>query len=471
MTSETFIPNSTQIPNDYVDKFMAFLTPEEWKVLTYAARRIFGFQKRQDRISLTQFSEGISRKDGERLDYGTGLTLHSTRKAVDGLVKAGLLVLLEPASMNHTPALYMLQLNPEGVGMDYLQRRREGKKAVNVARMNPARSARDTAEKPSSKRVHATEQVHATIPELLHATEDDYYTPQEPQKQEKKRENNNLLLSFFASLSEEQRAFLDSVKAVFGGDWAFSEKQAKHWISRLEEHGEAKTLGYLKWAEKEGFNHLKAYHTDKKHDKVPGWQVEEDKPESDSRSRMNLGEPEPEYRIHYEVLADDTIQAWAVYEDGRRELCESSGKTGYYKPGVERRIVYFPELGRLNKYYTPEGKEVVAGLLHEGWISREPQEGDIVGFEIFQNGSWIRIPSEGDVKLIASAQFTKLISGGDLSLSEFATYHNGEWIPSTYEEAREYANLFGPKGKKATIDGRGEIETEPKPEPVVEEPF
>jgi hypothetical protein len=306
MTSETFIPNSTQIPNDYVDKFLAFLTPEEWKVLTYAARRIFGFQKRQDRISLTQFSEGISRKDGERLDYGTGLTLHSTRKAVDGLVMAGLLVQLEPASMNHTPALYMLQLNPEGVRMDYLQRRREGKKAVNVARMNPARSARDTAEKPSSKRVHATEQVHATIPELLHATEDDYYTPQEPQKQEKKRENNNLSLSFFASLSEEQTDFLDSVKAVFGGDWALSEGQARHWITRLEEHGAAKTLGYLRWAEKEGFNHPKAYNTDKKHDKVPGWQVEEDKPEKDTK------EPEPDYRIEYTVLDDDTIQAWAA---------------------------------------------------------------------------------------------------------------------------------------------------------------
>jgi len=467
MTSETFIPNSTQIPNDYVDKFLAFLTPEEWKVLTYAARRIFGFQKRQDRISLTQFSEGISRKDGERLDYGTGLTLHSTRKAVDGLVKAGLLVLLEPASMNHTPALYMLQLNPEGVRMDYLQRRREGKKAVNLARMNPARSARDTTEKPSSKRVHTTEQVHATIPELLHATEDDYYTPQEPQKQEKKRENNNLLLSFFASLSEDKRAFLNTVRAVFGGDWEFTKEQARHWITRLDEHGEGKTLGYLRWAEKEGFNHLKAYNTDKKRGKVPGWQVEEDKPESDSRSRMNLGEPEPEYRIHYEVLADDTIQAWAAYKDGRRELCEDEGGYRFYTP--DKKLENYPELGRLGKYLTLDGKEIVAGLMREGWISREPQEGDIVDGTIFKGGYWQHIPSEGEVSF--AGKFTMLIKGEDVKLLDFTTFHGGEWVPSTFEEARQFAERMGIKGKTSTIDGRGVVEPEPKPEPEPEEPF
>lgn len=466
MTSETFIPNSTQIPNDYVDKFMAFLTPEEWKVLTYAARRIFGFQKRKDRISLNQFSKGINRKDGgERLDYGTGLTLYSTRIAVDGLVSAGLLVELEPASMNHTPAMYQLQLNPESVRMDYLQKRREGKKAINVARMNPARSARDTTEKPSSKPLHATELVyatelvHATIPELLHATEDDYYTPQDTQKQGKERENNNLSLSFFASLSEEQRAFLDTVKAVFQGDWAFSEEQARYWIARLEEHGEAKTLGYLRWAAEQGFNHLKAYHTDKKHDKVPGWQVEEDKPESATV------EPEPDYRIEYTVLDDDTIQAWAVYKDGRRELCEDEGGYRFYTP--DKKLENYPELGRMRKYLTYDGKEIVAGLMREGWISREPQEGDIVDDTIFKDGSWWHIPNEGEINY--NGKFTALIKGEDVKLSDFTTYHGGEWVPSTFEEARQYADRMGIKGKKATIDGRGAVEQ--KPEPVTEEPF
>ena len=49
----TFVPNSFQTPNDYVDEIMPYLTGEEFKVLIYAVRRILGFQKRQDRTSLS----------------------------------------------------------------------------------------------------------------------------------------------------------------------------------------------------------------------------------------------------------------------------------------------------------------------------------------------------------------------------------------------------------------------------------
>ena len=40
-----FIPNSYQTPNAYIDKYLHLLTGEEWKVLSYAIRRILGFQK------------------------------------------------------------------------------------------------------------------------------------------------------------------------------------------------------------------------------------------------------------------------------------------------------------------------------------------------------------------------------------------------------------------------------------------
>ncbi len=74
MASE-FIPNSFQTPNVYIDRFMHLLTAEEWKVLSYAVRRIFGFQKRSDRISLSQFMHGTrSTLNDVQLDYGTGLT-------------------------------------------------------------------------------------------------------------------------------------------------------------------------------------------------------------------------------------------------------------------------------------------------------------------------------------------------------------------------------------------------------------
>ena len=45
------LPNSFQMPNYYCDELLHLLNGPEIKVLVYAARRIFGFQKTSDRIS------------------------------------------------------------------------------------------------------------------------------------------------------------------------------------------------------------------------------------------------------------------------------------------------------------------------------------------------------------------------------------------------------------------------------------
>ncbi len=61
-----------------IDKHMSELSGGAWKILLYIARRTWGFGKQSDKISLTQFSRGIKRRNGTALDYGTGLG----RKAV-----------------------------------------------------------------------------------------------------------------------------------------------------------------------------------------------------------------------------------------------------------------------------------------------------------------------------------------------------------------------------------------------------
>lgn len=54
-------------------------------MLLYICRRTFGFKKDTDDISIEQMVSGITRKDGERLDYGTGLSRPSVTKAVQSL--------------------------------------------------------------------------------------------------------------------------------------------------------------------------------------------------------------------------------------------------------------------------------------------------------------------------------------------------------------------------------------------------
>lgn len=135
------IPNSFQTPNVFIDELMAFLTPEEFKILTYITRRIIGFHKRQDRISLSQLCDGITRTTGERLDYGTGLSRDAARRALDSLTRYGLLVQLETASPTAGP-LYELQLDINDVDIAGLHERESQREERAKAATTAAREAR-----------------------------------------------------------------------------------------------------------------------------------------------------------------------------------------------------------------------------------------------------------------------------------------------------------------------------------------
>lgn len=119
-----FIPNSFQTPNDYVDRFLHLLTPEEWKVLGYSIRRIFGFNKTSDRISLSQYENGLKDKDGKQLDHGTGLSRPTIVRALRSLEEFGLQVEVEPNDpRKNEGACYTLQLKADKVNVAGLEAR------------------------------------------------------------------------------------------------------------------------------------------------------------------------------------------------------------------------------------------------------------------------------------------------------------------------------------------------------------
>jgi len=78
------IPRYTQVPDELFDDLMAHLSGAELKVLLYVIRRTFGFKKESDNISLKQISNGITTKEGEILDRGTGLSLSTVQLALKG---------------------------------------------------------------------------------------------------------------------------------------------------------------------------------------------------------------------------------------------------------------------------------------------------------------------------------------------------------------------------------------------------
>jgi len=84
-------PRFTPIPDQLLDEWLPHLSEAELKVLLYIMRRTFGFKKNSDAISLRQMAEGITRRDGTRLDHGAGVTLRSVQRALPGLLAKGLI--------------------------------------------------------------------------------------------------------------------------------------------------------------------------------------------------------------------------------------------------------------------------------------------------------------------------------------------------------------------------------------------
>jgi hypothetical protein len=86
------IPNSTQVPDVILDQWMSELSGAEFKVVMYVARRTYGFGRDSDDISINQICRGIRRRDGTRLDQGTGLSRSGVKAACNSLIGKGVLL-------------------------------------------------------------------------------------------------------------------------------------------------------------------------------------------------------------------------------------------------------------------------------------------------------------------------------------------------------------------------------------------
>lgn len=113
-------PNYTNVPDEFLDYYVAYLSESELKVSLYIIRRTFGFKKDSDSISLNQLEKGIVKKDGTVLDYGTRLSRPSIVKAIKGLIEKGIIESSKNKSQSggDTPTTYRLHMkvnNEEGV--------------------------------------------------------------------------------------------------------------------------------------------------------------------------------------------------------------------------------------------------------------------------------------------------------------------------------------------------------------------
>jgi DNA-binding transcriptional ArsR family regulator len=104
-------PNYTQVPDELFDLLMPQLADNELRVLLYIVRRTFGFKRDSDTISLSQMVHGITTKDGQVLDAGTGLSKSTVARGLKSLREKGIIVATRNASKERgdQPTTYRLR--------------------------------------------------------------------------------------------------------------------------------------------------------------------------------------------------------------------------------------------------------------------------------------------------------------------------------------------------------------------------
>lgn len=119
------IPNSFQVPNVYVDQVLPHLSGAEAKILLFIVRKTFGWQKREDRISITQMADG------------TGVSPRHAMRGVKTLVAMG--IVIEHAESGKTTS-YRLQLDGSRFNLP-------GAQNVTPDRMSPVTEGNRTPDK------------------------------------------------------------------------------------------------------------------------------------------------------------------------------------------------------------------------------------------------------------------------------------------------------------------------------------
>jgi hypothetical protein len=99
-TNFKLMPNTTQLPNLVLDLLIPRLPEAEARCFLYICRRTYGFHRESDKISFSQFINGIVGRDGKRLDHGTGLSRQSVSMALKHLAYAKAISVVKSRATN-----------------------------------------------------------------------------------------------------------------------------------------------------------------------------------------------------------------------------------------------------------------------------------------------------------------------------------------------------------------------------------
>src|SRR5690606_29556639 len=85
--------NYSKLPHEFISMLPDIDTIGELKVILYILRHTWGYSEfdKPKKMTLDELQNGRKRRDGSRIDKGTGLSLNSIRSGVEKAVERGLL--------------------------------------------------------------------------------------------------------------------------------------------------------------------------------------------------------------------------------------------------------------------------------------------------------------------------------------------------------------------------------------------
>ena len=132
-----------EVPDELFTLCLRELSNSEYLVVRYVCRHTYGYNKQSDKISRSQMSSGIVKKDGNQLDLGCGITKPSSVLAgVDGAIKAGYLLKkrTKNADGGDGPSNYTLNIEQDNYDVESLiAALKTGTKLPTVKREYPYR--------------------------------------------------------------------------------------------------------------------------------------------------------------------------------------------------------------------------------------------------------------------------------------------------------------------------------------------
>lgn len=156
--------NWFKTPHQMID-LSAQMTGAEMKVVFYILRHTWGFHQNKRRITLDEFENGRKRKDGTRMDRGTGLSRPSVLRGIKSAIERGcLIVQKEGNDLARIKHYYTVRLSDRGT-----ERKRQGENDVTegVTKNNRGgnetlpRSEKETTRKKLLKKTGEPEGSHA----------------------------------------------------------------------------------------------------------------------------------------------------------------------------------------------------------------------------------------------------------------------------------------------------------------------